>query len=652
MKKLLALFLTVFVFCNIAYSQVAGSFEIYILPYRFDTQSMTYFKNNGFDTNTTRIMTEGSIVYSGDKTNYDPAKVKNFLLKSYPDANSSGMLTLDWESGPYYDLRNYPSTDSRFKAAEAKLIGLVNEVRKHRPNLKLSYYSIPYRFYYDSQNTNWNPSGKYDNLLSKLDFIAPSLYILFADEETSHTKNLEYIRKNLDVALTYGKRLNKPVIPYVWHKVHAQSKLYGSEIIQKEVYAKYLKYIYNYSYNSYKAKGLYLWDGIERRLDDLSGVNNHLSGTVYDAATYDAWVVSMAKTVKSALNSGTTTTEPAPAPSPTTQQVVSFTLFDASTKKDIQTIANGATLNLATLPTKNFNIRANTNPGTVGSVKFALSGTQSKSVTESAASYDLMGDNGSWTPSVGSYTLKATPYTASKGTGTAGTALSVGFKVVNETSTTQKVVSFTLFDASTKKDILTIANGATLNLATLPTKYLNIRANTNPGTVGSVVFALSGTQSKSATESTASYDLMGSGSWTPLVGSYTLKATPYTASKGTGTAGTSLTIGFKVINQLTSSSTSAMSVSGDSATSAALGAKLVLYPNPASNLVNVELREAGDGDAVVNLYSMSGSVLMTQKETATGLMKTVLDVSKLQQGLYIIEVITSNGRATQRFVKE
>ena len=229
------------------------------------------------------------------------------------------------------------------------------------------------------------------------------------------------------------------------------------------------------------------------------------------------------------------------------EQVTSLTLYNADTKRSIQTLTNGSTLNLAALPTKNLNIRANTSPTTVGSVVFALSGTESKSVTESQGPYDLMGDDGAWTPAVGSYTLKATPYSASKGTGTAGTALSISFKVIN-----QSITSLTLYNADTKRSIQTLTNGSTLNLAALPTKNLNIRANTSPTTVGSVVFALSGTESKSVTESQGPYDLMGDdGAWTPAVGSYTLKATPYTLSSGGGTAGVSLSINFDVVNQST-----------------------------------------------------------------------------------------------------
>ncbi|PKV62779.1 malectin domain-containing carbohydrate-binding protein [Pontibacter ramchanderi] len=119
----------------------------------------------------------------------------------------------------------------------------------------------------------------------------------------------------------------------------------------------------------------------------------------------------------------------------TSQQVVSFTLINADTKQNIQVLQNGATLNLSSLPTKNFNIRANTNPSLVGSVIFNLSGAQVLNVTENRAPYDLMGDDGAWTPAAGNYTLKATPYTSSSGSGTAGNALTISFSVTNQSST-------------------------------------------------------------------------------------------------------------------------------------------------------------------------------------------------------------------------
>ncbi|GAA3970285.1 beta strand repeat-containing protein [Hymenobacter antarcticus] len=102
-------------------------------------------------------------------------------------------------------------------------------------------------------------------------------------------------------------------------------------------------------------------------------------------------------------------------------QVTGFTLVNADNEQDIQVLTSGATLNLATLPTRNLNVRANTNPATVGSVAFALSGPQPQTQTDAVAPYallpDVAGNYPAWTPPVGSYSLTATPYTGSGGSG-------------------------------------------------------------------------------------------------------------------------------------------------------------------------------------------------------------------------------------------
>ncbi|MEM9834725.1 MAG: malectin domain-containing carbohydrate-binding protein, partial [Bacteroidota bacterium] len=117
------------------------------------------------------------------------------------------------------------------------------------------------------------------------------------------------------------------------------------------------------------------------------------------------------------------------------QSVTSFTLVNADTDTDISSLQSGEILNLATLPTTNLNVRANTNPTTVGSVRFALNGNANFQ-TENVAPYALKGDvNGNyrnWTPSPGNYTLKATPYSGSNAGGSAGTALTITFTVIDE----------------------------------------------------------------------------------------------------------------------------------------------------------------------------------------------------------------------------
>jgi len=160
-----------------------------------------------------------------------------------------------------------------------------------------------------------------------------------------------------------------------------------------------------------------------------SYVNSGLAASTtysYFVKAYDA-----AGNVSVASNTVTVTTDAAP------QAVSSLTLINADTNQPIagfDPISNGAMIDLSTLPTRNLNIRANTSPAVVGSVRFALD-TNSNFRTESVAPYALAGDtNGdyyAWTPTVGSHTLRATPYSAANATGTVGTALTINFSVTS-----------------------------------------------------------------------------------------------------------------------------------------------------------------------------------------------------------------------------
>ncbi len=131
------------------------------------------------------------------------------------------------------------------------------------------------------------------------------------------------------------------------------------------------------------------------------------------------------------------------------QQVTGFVLIDSNTEQEVKPISDGAVISLASLPSSKVNIRAVTSPPSVGSVVFELSGTQRKTYTDRAAPYALHGDDGSgnyyygnWNPpATGSYTLKATPYSGSDGSGTPGIPLTISFTIVERDLTPPAVVS-------------------------------------------------------------------------------------------------------------------------------------------------------------------------------------------------------------------
>ena len=135
----------------------------------------------------------------------------------------------------------------------------------------------------------------------------------------------------------------------------------------------------------------------------------------------DVWFSSMEGSAKPVVN---VTLKPEP-----TVAISKLNLINAATDKVVKTLTNGTVVNKATLPS--FTIQAVTS-GSIGSVVFELNGShlQTENNAPYSASGDTSGDYNDIALGEGSYTLKATPYSGSKGTGTKGTTVTVQFSVV------------------------------------------------------------------------------------------------------------------------------------------------------------------------------------------------------------------------------
>ena len=298
------------------------------------------------------------------------------------------------------------------------------------------------------------------------------------------------------------------------------------------------------------------------------------------------------------------------------QQSIGFTLVNANTDQDIQTLKDGDTINPAVLSGKNLNIRANTSDA-VGSLVFNLSNQETRTQTETGLPLALFGDvNGhynTWTPTAGRYTLKATPYSQSRGNGTAGTPVTINFTVIDGSGNTSSITSFTLVNATTDQDIQTLNNGDSIDLSAVSGTNLNIRANNSSG-VGSEVFNLTGQETRTQTETSLPLAVFGDingnySNWTPAVGSYNLKATPYSQSGGNGTAGTSFSIEFNVINQA-SVSVQQKSFQTEAKTPEEQVNTVKVYPNPSDKgRFTVLLPSKFMGDISFSLVSVSGNKL-------------------------------------------
>ncbi|MDQ3394272.1 MAG: T9SS type A sorting domain-containing protein [Bacteroidota bacterium] len=342
------------------------------------------------------------------------------------------------------------------------------------------------------------------------------------------------------------------------------------------------------------------------------------------------------------------------------QQVVGYVLVNADTNEDLMPIKDGDKINLATLETKNLNIRANTIPENVGSVIFDLNDKKNFN-TENVNPYSLAanfegGSYKSWVPETGVYTLTATPYTMINGKGASGKLKTIKFEIddseeVDEpVESQQKVVSFTLINADTDEDIAILKDGDIVNLAALPNSNLKLKTNTEPQIVGSIVFDLNEHQNiKVANDSP--YELEGTDiaefiSVFNIIGKHSLSATPYTEADGMGDAGDYLTISLELIYDIDNediiiSTNESFRVSS-------------VYPNPVEDNVSIHYRGSFDSGTTILLFDQFGKATSIE----SGMISRdpsilTIDISSLQlrAGIYYVKVQAPQGGKVLKIVK-
>ena len=260
MKYIVMLIIAYWMIPSKGFGQVAtgqgSSFNIYIFPGYYSAKVRDYLLQNNFSE--AHLLTYKAIDPDKNQQVNEDA-IRKATAEFYPDKDATGLFIIDWEAQPFIDLRESDADDTRFKAAEAKFMQVVNVLKEFRPQLKVAIYGIPFRATTGGQQKK--SSNKLDNLLSRCDVITPSLYIINTDEEVGPQRNMDYLKQNMDLAMDFGTRLNKPVAPFVWYKVHPGNKKFGMNIIPKDKMQRYLGFLDDYNYRGSRLNGIIWWEG-------------------------------------------------------------------------------------------------------------------------------------------------------------------------------------------------------------------------------------------------------------------------------------------------------------------------------------------------------------------------------------------------------
>jgi hypothetical protein len=252
------LFLSIFLFlfAITIKSQVSQEFKIYYAPSLYNVEVQNLLQNN-VNFKEYRLML-GIHIDPKKQGVIDREVFERNIIKFYPNTNSTGVLCLDLENKLFENLKNCKKESKDYKQAEAAFIWMVNTVKTMRPNLKIGIYGLPVRVYY-LNSKEFDPK-KFDKIFLSCDYIFPSLYTMYLDKQVGRVRNEKYLKDNLEIALGYGLRLHKPVIPFVWNLVHPSNKKDGGALIDKSEMLKNILFVKNFKFKGLSAHGIVWWD--------------------------------------------------------------------------------------------------------------------------------------------------------------------------------------------------------------------------------------------------------------------------------------------------------------------------------------------------------------------------------------------------------
>ena len=204
---------------------------------------------------------------------------------------------------------------------------------------------------------------------------------------------------------------------------------------------------------------------------------------------------------------------------------------------------------------------------------------------------------------------------------------------------TPTLLNFVLVDSRTDEDIMVLYDGAVLDFLVVG-RDLNIRADMLcEDQTESVMFELTGAQTRTRTENKAPYAMAGdsNGDYSDqnfMPGMYMLSATGYTGNNATGVAGATATINFEFINGMP-----AMAFEfGDP--SATPEYEIRAFPNPAIEQFQVEMKNFEEGTYQARLLDVTGRVVLSESLNVDNVnSKTfTIETSNISTGLYILTV--------------
>jgi len=236
----------------------------------------------------------------------------NAVQQKIPDASYSGYAAVDWEGKILTNLIFSPVNTSQYQDALSEYLKLLNLAKQLRPNAKWGLFPIPYPPPADKSKLKFiNPVT---DLLKACDVFFPQLYVSFNDRSDSGRRSNpekdQWVVDNIQSILATAKALNKPVLPFIWHRFYGTgSEFKGNnlKLIPLDEFNTYIDKIMSIDYQGKKVDGLVWWGNdsyffkakSQAMTDEFN--NNHRGGNFanYHDSLLTKYISKINKTVKS-----------------------------------------------------------------------------------------------------------------------------------------------------------------------------------------------------------------------------------------------------------------------------------------------------------------------------------------------------------------
>jgi hypothetical protein len=179
----------------------------------------------------------------------DEAKLRRTVASTVP-AGWSGFACLDIEN-EWYAALGRDTSSAEFREGAKQLLRTLMIAKEVRPEARWSYYGIPELPFFikndEGSLVGWDKGSaaakaeaiagarRAQIIVDGCDWVAPTLYDFYPDAaapewvEAQKAKVREIVKLSREMGAASGR--SKPVLPFVWHRIHSSNKRYGLQLL-------------------------------------------------------------------------------------------------------------------------------------------------------------------------------------------------------------------------------------------------------------------------------------------------------------------------------------------------------------------------------------------------------------------------------------